>query len=66
MSKTLRTEVRKVADIWNCVKGSTHFLLDGTSMLTALTNLIDILVCVQNCVTLTVNTELMKCSHNEG
>jgi len=66
MLKALRTEVQKVADIWNCVKGSTHFLPDGTSMLTAFTDLMGILVYVQNCVTLTVNTELIKCSHNEG
>jgi len=66
MLKDLRTEVQKVPDIWNCVKRITHFLPDGTTMFTAFTDLMGILVCVQNCVTLTVNTELIKCSHNEG
>lgn len=45
--KAVRSEVQKVADIRNCVKGSTHFIPDGTGMLTAFTDLMGILVCVQ-------------------
>jgi hypothetical protein len=47
MLKAVRTEVQKVADICNCVKRSTHFILDGTGMLTAFIDLMGILVCVQ-------------------
>jgi hypothetical protein len=47
MLKAIWTEVQKVADICNCVKGSTHFIPDGTGMLTVFIDLMGILVCVQ-------------------
>jgi hypothetical protein len=47
MLKAVRTEVQKVADICNCVKGSTHFIPDGTVMLTVFIDLMGTLVCVQ-------------------
>jgi hypothetical protein len=47
MLKAVRTEVQKVADMCSCVKDSTHFIPDGKGILTAFTDLMGILVCVQ-------------------
>jgi hypothetical protein len=66
--RDVKTEVLKVADINNCDKESTQFTPDASGMLTAFAHYDNghSSMCPKPQDTATVNSTVIKCSHNKG